>query len=449
MSTAYYRGAQACILAFDVTDRSSFDGEGGGIRGWLDEVRKENQVSHFCTFLVGLKCDLKDHRQVQMSEGIALAKEIGAEYWEVSSKEDINVKELFDRVAVQSFEQSLEKAVAVSSQSAVTTDERVREEACGPETLQADDAEEEDEQDATLAVAPPVLVEAPPAETNKNTAMVALGSNGSTTIHSGISLDGKGHAHTGHLGPLLPKTLPYDLALRCDTDGNVPQIQFNNDGVWHDFAPEGRAGLKAGPWFPYLKLNKGARLSDHRVQPSQPAPAPAPPPPPQPAQDALPPGGWMHSAKGSTAGGQPHSVCGYNNLASMAGRGAYGTDFQAPVFDQFSVNESKYGVSSTYDEQSFDDMFQTSSMAALRKDANFEKMAAEADRIAREMVRESRGVSTAPPPALERGGPPAHIIRKRAPRSRAGVRTHATAPCHLLSCSACRHCCFSPDPDPH
>jgi hypothetical protein len=42
-------------------------------------------------------------------------------------------------------------------------------------------------------------------------------------------------------------------------------------------------------------------------------------------------------------------------------------------------------------------MFQTSSMAALRKDANFEKMAAEADRIAREMARESRGVSTAPP----------------------------------------------------
>ena len=128
MSTAYYRGAQACILAFDVTDRSSFDGEGGGIRGWLEEVRKENQASHLCIFLVGLKCDLKDHRQVQMSEGIALAKEIGAEYWEVSSKEDINVKELFDRVAVQSFEQSLEKAVAVSSQSAVTTDERVREE---------------------------------------------------------------------------------------------------------------------------------------------------------------------------------------------------------------------------------------------------------------------------------------------------------------------------------
>jgi len=118
VSTAYYRGAQACILAFDVTDRSSFDGEGGGIRGWLDEVRKENQVSHFCTFLVGLKCDLKDHRQVQMSEGIALAKEIGAEYWEVSSKEDINVKELFDRVAVQSFEQSLERAASVSADTA-------------------------------------------------------------------------------------------------------------------------------------------------------------------------------------------------------------------------------------------------------------------------------------------------------------------------------------------
>ena len=45
----------------------------------------------------------------------------------------------------------------------------------------------------------------------------------------------------------------------------MPQLRFNEDGQWHDFAPEGGTGLKAGPWFPYLYLEGDDRLSDHRV----------------------------------------------------------------------------------------------------------------------------------------------------------------------------------------
>jgi hypothetical protein len=46
---------------------------------------------------------------------------------------------------------------------------------------------------------------------------------------------------------------------------HVPQIQFNDDDVWHDFAPD-RAALKAGPWFPYLALGSAdVRLIDHSV----------------------------------------------------------------------------------------------------------------------------------------------------------------------------------------
>ena len=87
--------------------------------------------------------------------------------------------------------------------------------------------------------------------------------DGKTVIHSGISLNGEDHVHHGHVK--IPKSAPCDLALRCDPDGNVPQVQFDEDGVWHDFAPEGRTALKAGPWFPYLMLNEEDRLSDHRV----------------------------------------------------------------------------------------------------------------------------------------------------------------------------------------
>ena len=88
---------------------------------------------------------------------------------------------------------------------------------------------------------------------------------GTTVIDSNISQDREQHYHYGHLKDHIPKTNPYDVALRCDKDGNVPQIQFNDDGVWHDFAPEGRITLHAGPWFPLLGLSDGDRVSDLRV----------------------------------------------------------------------------------------------------------------------------------------------------------------------------------------
>ena len=87
-------------------------------------------------------------------------------------------------------------------------------------------------------------------ETYESIARVWL-SHGTTNIHSDISRDGEDHIHHDHLEDYIPKTLPYDVALRTSKDGNVPQIQFNDDGVWHDFAPD-RVALNTGPWFPFL-----------------------------------------------------------------------------------------------------------------------------------------------------------------------------------------------------
>jgi hypothetical protein len=101
-------------------------------------------------------------------------------------------------------------------------------------------------------------------ETDESTAGVWL-DDGTPVIRSDISEDGEDHFHHGLLKDYIPKTLPYDLALRISKDGNMPQLRFNEDGEWHDFAPESGTGLKAGPWFPYLELYPGARLSDHRV----------------------------------------------------------------------------------------------------------------------------------------------------------------------------------------
>ena len=101
-------------------------------------------------------------------------------------------------------------------------------------------------------------------ETYESTARVYL-CGGTTHIYSEISLDGQRHWHPSHLKDHIPETKPYDVALRISKDGNLPQIQFNDDSVWHDFAPEGGTALKADPWFPYLFLYGADLLSDHRV----------------------------------------------------------------------------------------------------------------------------------------------------------------------------------------
>ena len=107
-----------------------------------------------------------------------------------------------------------------------------------------------------------------PMETWGRTALVNM-RNGTTVIHAGLSSDRQYHGHYCQLQNHVP-TAPFDLALRCDTAGNVPQIQFNEDGVWHHFAPEKRIALKAGPWFLYLELHEGDRVADFRLQPCPP-----------------------------------------------------------------------------------------------------------------------------------------------------------------------------------
>ena len=101
-------------------------------------------------------------------------------------------------------------------------------------------------------------------ETWSSTAYVEL-ANGTTFTRFDISEDGRHHYYESLLKDYIPKTLPYDVALRITKDGSSPQIQFNDDAVWHDFVPEGGAALKAGPWYPYLMAFPGECLSDHRV----------------------------------------------------------------------------------------------------------------------------------------------------------------------------------------
>ena len=98
-------------------------------------------------------------------------------------------------------------------------------------------------------------------------AWVYLG-GGTVLICSNISQDREEHYHPLHFSDHIPEKKPYDVALRCDRHGNVPQIQFNDDGVWHDFTSgKGRVGLEAGPWFPYVASASHTynHITSHRI----------------------------------------------------------------------------------------------------------------------------------------------------------------------------------------
>ena len=81
-------------------------------------------------------------------------------------------------------------------------------------------------------------------ETFKSTARVDL-DDGTTATGSDISEDSEEHAHLALLKDYIPKTLPYDLALHITKDGNMPQLRFNENGQWHNFAPEDGTGLNS------------------------------------------------------------------------------------------------------------------------------------------------------------------------------------------------------------
>jgi len=100
VSRAYFRGASAVILAFDLGNPETLE----GAREWLNEVTRENN-GDLMIFLVGTKSDM--FHGVDSETGQQVAAQLNAEYWECSSKNNVNLKELFERLSVGLFENAI------------------------------------------------------------------------------------------------------------------------------------------------------------------------------------------------------------------------------------------------------------------------------------------------------------------------------------------------------
>jgi small GTP-binding protein len=90
---AYYRRSHGCVIVFDVTNSSSFE----GVKYWMEDILKKKDDKTEI-FIVGNKSDFT-HRQVEYNEGYEYAKSKGCSYMETSALSGEGVNELMNHIA--------------------------------------------------------------------------------------------------------------------------------------------------------------------------------------------------------------------------------------------------------------------------------------------------------------------------------------------------------------
>jgi len=105
LGVAFYRGADACVLVYDITDAKSFD----NLESWMDEFLVHAAPRNADTFpfvVLGNKADLASRRQVSSSKAKSWAASKGdIPSFETSAKEALNVEQAFHTIAKNALQQ--------------------------------------------------------------------------------------------------------------------------------------------------------------------------------------------------------------------------------------------------------------------------------------------------------------------------------------------------------
>jgi GTPase SAR1 family protein len=94
LAPMYYRGAQAAIVVYDITDADTFD----RAKTWIKELQRQ-AAPNIVIALSGNKIDLAARRQVEPTVAAAYAESNGLIFMETSAKTSMNVNEIFLAVA--------------------------------------------------------------------------------------------------------------------------------------------------------------------------------------------------------------------------------------------------------------------------------------------------------------------------------------------------------------
>ncbi|MFX0138264.1 MAG: Rab family GTPase [Candidatus Hodarchaeota archaeon] len=89
---SYLRGAFGAIIVYDTTNKNTYN----HVMEWYEEAIQ--YCGEIPTVLVGNKIDLTDDRVLSKEDGIKLAKNINAEFYETSAKTGENINKVFAKL---------------------------------------------------------------------------------------------------------------------------------------------------------------------------------------------------------------------------------------------------------------------------------------------------------------------------------------------------------------
>ncbi len=89
----YFEGAAGAIIAYDITDRKSFE----RITHWIQQVHQ--RCEEIPIVLVACKKDLENQRVISKDEGESTAKQHSMIFLESSAKTDFHVDDVFETLA--------------------------------------------------------------------------------------------------------------------------------------------------------------------------------------------------------------------------------------------------------------------------------------------------------------------------------------------------------------
>jgi len=94
LAPMYYRGAQAAIVVYDITNQESF----AKAKNWIKELQRQANPN-IVIALAGNKADLAAKRVVEYEEAQAYAEDNGLLFMETSAKSSMNVQDIFLEIA--------------------------------------------------------------------------------------------------------------------------------------------------------------------------------------------------------------------------------------------------------------------------------------------------------------------------------------------------------------
>lgn len=107
LGNAFYRGADLCVMVFDITSKTSLDSLESWREVFLDAGMIRN-ADEFPFVILGNKCDKESERQVTKEQAENWCGEHGYDYFEVSAKDGDGVETAFDKVTELAADQQTE-----------------------------------------------------------------------------------------------------------------------------------------------------------------------------------------------------------------------------------------------------------------------------------------------------------------------------------------------------